>query len=106
MNVVAPAARACAKHRRSQPRAPSEGAATLRFVPSQQPAFRAYTGADPPRFANEVELECAKLLDFYGVPWEYEPRTFVLERDEDGRVTRRSRPTSTSRSRISTSRSR
>ena len=36
---------------------------------------------------NEVELECAKLLDFYGVPWEYEPRTFVLSRDAEGRVT-------------------
>ena len=26
------------------------------------------------------------MLDWYGVPWEYEPRTFVLERDADGRV--------------------
>jgi lipoate synthase len=31
-------------------------------------------------------LECAKILDYYGVPWEYEPRTFVLERDDEGRV--------------------
>jgi hypoxanthine phosphoribosyltransferase len=46
-----------------------------------------YSGADPPRFANEVELECAKMLDFYGVPWDYEPRTFVLDRDDEGRVT-------------------
>ncbi len=60
---------------------------TLGIVPWQLPAFQAYTGAAPPRFANEVELECAKLLDFYGVPWAYEPRTFVLERDADGRVT-------------------
>jgi hypothetical protein len=49
--------------------------------------FHAYRGSDPPRFANRVELECAKILDWYGVPWEYEPRTFVLEEDEDGRVT-------------------
>ena len=27
------------------------------------------------------------MLDFYGVAWAYEPRTFVLEQDEDGRVT-------------------
>jgi len=27
------------------------------------------------------------MLDYYGVPWEYEPRTFVLERAADGRVT-------------------
>jgi hypoxanthine phosphoribosyltransferase len=39
-----------------------------------------------PRFANDAERECARLLDFYGVPWEYEPRTFALEQD-DGRVT-------------------
>ena len=38
------------------------------------------------RFANEAELECAKILDYYAVPWEYEPRTFVLEEDEGGRV--------------------
>ena len=41
---------------------------------------------EPPRFANRSELECAKILDYYGVPWEYEPRTFALERDGDGRV--------------------
>jgi len=56
-------------------------------VPAQQPAFRAFAGSDPPRFVNEVELECAKMLDYYGVPWEYEPTTFVLQRDDDGRVT-------------------
>jgi hypothetical protein len=56
-------------------------------VPWELPTFRAYTGAAPPRFANEVELECAKMLDFYGVPWDYEPTTFVLARDRDGRVT-------------------
>ena len=27
------------------------------------------------------------MLDFYGIPWDYEPRTFVLRRAEDGRVT-------------------
>jgi hypoxanthine phosphoribosyltransferase len=52
----------------------------------QTPVFQAYCGSDPPRFANEAELECAKILDYYGVPWEYEPRTFVLEEDDEGRV--------------------
>jgi hypoxanthine phosphoribosyltransferase len=52
----------------------------------ETPDFQAYLGEQPPRFANEAELECAKLLDFYGVPWEYEPRMFVLERDDAGRV--------------------
>ena len=55
-------------------------------VASEAPDFQAYLGEEPPRFANEAERECAKLLDFYGVPWQYEPRTFVLERDEHGRV--------------------
>jgi hypoxanthine phosphoribosyltransferase len=51
------------------------------------PVFQAYRGVEEPRFANPTELECAKLLDFYGIPWEYEPRTFVLEEDPNGRVT-------------------
>ena len=41
---------------------------------------------DPPRFANDAERECARLLDFYGVPWRYEPHTFALA-EEGGRVT-------------------
>jgi hypoxanthine phosphoribosyltransferase len=41
---------------------------------------------ETPRFANEAERECARLLDFYGVSWQYEPRTFALE-ETDGRVT-------------------
>ena len=52
----------------------------------ETPIFQAYRGTQPPRFANRAELECAKVLDFYRVPWEYEPRTFVLEEDERGRV--------------------
>jgi hypoxanthine phosphoribosyltransferase len=55
-------------------------------VAEKVPDFQAYQGEGIPRFANDVELECAKLLDYYGVPWAYEPRTFVLEEDEDGRV--------------------
>ena len=33
-----------------------------------------------------MERECAKVLDYYGVRYEYEPHTFVLERDAEGRV--------------------
>ncbi len=36
------------------------------------------------RFAHNSERQFAKLLDFYGIVWEYEPRTFVLEVDGDG----------------------
>ena len=53
----------------------------------EMPVFQVYRGADPPRFASQAELECAKVLDYYGVPWLYEPTTFVLEQTEDGRVT-------------------
>jgi hypoxanthine phosphoribosyltransferase len=48
--------------------------------------FQAYCGSKPPRFANRSELECAKILDYYGIAWDYEPRSFVLERDEEGRT--------------------
>ena len=36
------------------------------------------------RFAHNSERQFAKLLDFYAIECEYEPRTFVLERDRDG----------------------
>jgi hypoxanthine phosphoribosyltransferase len=52
----------------------------------ETPDFQAYRGQEPPRFANKAELECAKVLDYYGVPWEYEPKTFVLEEDAEGRT--------------------
>ena len=56
------------------------------------PDFQAYCGRGVPRFANDVELECAKLLDYYRVPWDYEPRTFVLERAVDGSVVEAFKP--------------
>ncbi|HEY7440531.1 MAG TPA: hypothetical protein VIC35_14145 [Acidimicrobiia bacterium] len=36
------------------------------------------------RFAHNSERQFAKLLDFYGIAWEYEPRTFTLETDTEG----------------------
>jgi hypothetical protein len=35
-------------------------------------------------FAHNSERQFAKLLDFYNIEWEYEPHTFVLERDAQG----------------------
>lgn len=61
-------------------------AAILTPVASDAPVFQAYRGSEPPSFQNEAELECAKILDYYGVPWLYEPNTFELETDENGRV--------------------
>jgi hypoxanthine phosphoribosyltransferase len=66
--------------------AASEPGASLVVVPLEIPDFQAYCGDEPPQFQNEAELECAKILDYYGVPWQYEPRTFVLEEDETGRT--------------------
>lgn len=47
------------------------------------------TGADrlpheDVRFAHNSERQFAKLLDFYGIEWDYEPRTFVLATDREG----------------------
>jgi hypothetical protein len=38
-------------------------------------------------FAHESELEFARILDFYHIAWQYEPRTFAIEWDRDGNVT-------------------
>jgi hypothetical protein len=48
--------------------------------------FKNYQGDTPPQFANPSEEECARILDYYDIPWMYEPRTFVLEYDDDGNV--------------------
>jgi hypoxanthine phosphoribosyltransferase len=39
-----------------------------------------------PRFAHPAEDEFAKILDYYGLTWEYEPHSFPLEWDSDGKV--------------------
>jgi hypoxanthine phosphoribosyltransferase len=60
--------------------------AILTVLAPETPDFQAYLGSEAPHFQNEAELECAKILDYYGIPWLYEPRTFELEVDADGRV--------------------
>jgi hypoxanthine phosphoribosyltransferase len=52
---------------------------------SETPGLQA-TSTAAPRFANPAEVECARILDFYGLQWEYEPTSFVLETDDQGRV--------------------
>jgi len=37
-------------------------------------------------FAHPSEEAYARLLDRHGIPWEYEPHTFLLETDGEGRV--------------------
>lgn len=41
---------------------------------------------DATRFAHPSERVAAEILDFYGVRWEYEPRSFPLEWDRNGNV--------------------
>jgi hypothetical protein len=38
------------------------------------------------RFVHPAEEVFARILDYYGIRWEYEPRTFPLEWDPDGSV--------------------
>ena len=37
-------------------------------------------------FAHPVERDLASLFDELGIPWEYEPHTFVLERGPNGEI--------------------
>ncbi|MCL7453797.1 MAG: hypothetical protein M8467_12215 [Anaerolineae bacterium] len=39
-----------------------------------------------PPFAHRSEAAFARILDYYCISWQYEPRTFPLEWDEEGRV--------------------
>ena len=43
-------------------------------------------------FAHASERQFARLLDFYQIEWDYEPRSFDLERDRDGNVIQRFTP--------------
>jgi hypoxanthine phosphoribosyltransferase len=35
-------------------------------------------------FSHPSEAEFARILDFYQIAWEYEPKTFVLRQDDQG----------------------
>ena len=41
----------------------------------------------PPTFVHPVEETFARILDYYGIQWRYEPRTFPLQWDQNGTVT-------------------
>ena len=41
----------------------------------------------PPNFSHSAEEIFARILDFYGITWQYEPRTFPLEWDVNGNPT-------------------
>jgi hypoxanthine phosphoribosyltransferase len=43
-------------------------------------------------FAHASERQFAQLLDFYGIEWEYEPTSFDIDFDKEGRVLQRFTP--------------
>jgi hypoxanthine phosphoribosyltransferase len=43
-------------------------------------------------FVHPSEEQLAQILDFYQLPWQYEPRTFPLQWDEQGNVIEAFRP--------------
>ncbi len=45
------------------------------------PVTGAPTEEVPPPFAHPAEYEFARILDFYGIDWQYEPRSFPLRWD-------------------------
>ncbi len=65
-------------------RRPSRAARAPLPPPPQPPPTLPHTTT---RFAHNSELQFAKLLDFYGIAWEYEPRSFTLEADREGKPT-------------------
>ncbi len=64
-----------------QPALTEEKTEQVHTLPQPLKPFR-----DPSCFANESEVEFARLLDFYNIEWVYEPRSFVLNK-EGNRIT-------------------
>ena len=56
------------------------------------PAARARRESTPSSSPTRAERQFARLLDFYQIEWEYEPRSFDLECDSDGNVIQRFTP--------------
>jgi bifunctional protein TilS/HprT len=52
---------------------------------AEMPTTERPTARAAPRFAHQSEAEFARLLDFYGVKWQYEPTSFPL-RYQDGQL--------------------
>ena len=59
---------------------------TLATVERTQKGYPTLSAPDStsPAFGHPSEVAFAQILDYYGIDWEYEPRTFVLEEDADG----------------------
>jgi hypothetical protein len=80
-----PASRNGEKRRRK--RTPAKSAAS-----PPRPRRDGALPSDRADFAHASEKQFARLLDFYQIDWRYEPRSFDVEWDEAGQVTKRFTP--------------
>ena len=79
-----------AAHAPARPSGTTVPAAPAESRQDQPPAARPAT--EHPSFAHPSEEEFARILDFYQLEWQYEPRSFPLRYAEDGRVIERFTP--------------
>lgn len=52
----------------------------------QVQVWRVEVDHSEPVFAHKIEKEFARILDYYEIEWVYEPRTFTLDLDEEGKI--------------------
>jgi len=64
----------------------TDGVAVLRADYDRGQVAAELTQVSPPRFAHQSEAELARILDFYGVAWRYEPDVFPISWNADGAV--------------------
>jgi hypothetical protein len=55
-------------------------------------ALEVHLTSDSVAFAHYSERQFARLLDFYQIEWDYEPRSFDIDWDAEGNVTQRFTP--------------
>jgi hypoxanthine phosphoribosyltransferase len=72
--------------KKASPKASVGPAPALARGRARVPVTGAPTDNVPAPFAHNAEYEFARILDFYGIDWQYEPRTFPLRWDR-GHVT-------------------
>lgn len=63
----------------------AEGTKNPSTAPAHEPIPH-NSGNAAPVFIHPIEEAFARILDFYGVTWEYEPTTFPLQWDDAGHV--------------------
>ncbi|MGH2783743.1 MAG: hypothetical protein ACRDJ1_00595 [Actinomycetota bacterium] len=63
-----------------------------RAASSPRPRPPSQLPSDRTEFAHISERQYARLLDFYEINWDYEPRSFDVEWDDEGNVTKRFTP--------------